>query len=105
MLSIPLSIFLFVCHFMSEVEPFLTHHNHKSCFYQQSALTMSTDHTPVLSNNVRANVAKNSLFCLGSMLSVALLKRDKAVAIDLPECSDSVTIFRRAADNHEVSCK
>ena len=105
MLSIPLSIFLLVCHFLCEVEPFLTHHNHKCCYYQQNALTMSIDQTPVLSNNVRANVAKKSLFCLGSMLSLALLKRDKAVAIDLPECSDSVTIFRRAADNHEVSYK
>ena len=66
---------------------------------------MNIDHSPVLSNNVRADVAKNGLFCLGSMLSVALLKRDKAVAIDLPECSDSVTIFRRAADNHEVIWK
>ena len=100
MLLIPFSVCLFVCHLLCTVEPFLT--QHKNYLNRQNVLAMNIDHTPVLSNNIKANVAKNGLLCFGSIMSVALLKRDKAVAIDLPECSDSVTIFRRAADNHEV---
>lgn len=48
------------------------------------------------------SIAKNSLLGFGSLLTVALLRKEKAVAIDLPECSDSVTIFRRSNDNREV---
>ena len=103
MLLIPFSVCLFVCHLLCAVEPFVT--QHKNYLTRQNVLAMNSDHTPVLSNSIKANVAKNSLLCFGSILSVALLKGDKAAAIDLPECSDSVTIFRRTADNHEVTWK
>lgn len=50
-------------------------------------------------------MVKNSMIGMGSLLSVAFLKRDRVMADEavLPECSDSVTIFKRAKDNREVT--
>ena len=65
-------------------------------------IQMNTDQVPVSPTSKRQSTLKNSLFGVGSFLSVALLKREKAVALELPECSDSVTILRRNIDNREV---
>ena len=65
-------------------------------------IEMNTDQIPTSPTSKRQSTLKKSLFGMGSLLSVALLKREKALAIELPECSDSVTILRRNMDNREV---
>ena len=70
----------------------------------QQQIWMNTDQVPVNPTSSRQSLLKRSVFGMGSVLSVALLRREKAVAIDLPECSDSVTIFRRESDKREVRC-
>lgn len=70
---------------------------------RRTCTMMNSNQVPISPTNSRSILVKNSMFGIGSMLSAALLKREKAVAIDLPECSDSVTIFRRATDKREVN--
>ena len=69
----------------------------------RSYISMNTDQVPQTQRrSFTPSTTKNGLIGFGSLLSVVLLRKEKAVAIDLPECSDSVTIFRRAADKREV---
>jgi hypothetical protein len=69
----------------------------------RSYVAMNTDQVPQMQTRSSVpSIAKNGLLGFGSLLTVALMRKEKAVAIDLPECSDSVTIFRRPADNREV---
>ena len=65
-------------------------------------VAMNTDQVPVSPTSGRQAALKRGVFGFGSVLSVALLRRERAVALELPECSDSVTIFRREKDNREV---
>ena len=69
---------------------------------RRTCILMNSNQVPISPTSGRSVFVKNSVFGISSLLSAALLKREKAVAIDLPECSDSVTIFRRAADKREV---
>ena len=68
----------------------------------RTQIHMNTDQKPISPTSSRHSILKRSVFGMGSLLSVALLKREKALAIELPECSDSVTILRREIDNREV---
>jgi hypothetical protein len=69
----------------------------------RSHVSMNTDQVPQMQTRISMPfIPKYGLLGFGSLLTVALIRKEKAVAIDLPECSDSVTIFRRPADNREV---
>ena len=70
---------------------------------RRTCIMMNSNEVPISPTSSRSVFVKNSVFGIGSILSAALLKREKAIAIDLPECSDSVTIFRRDADKREVN--
>lgn len=107
MIHLPSKIFAVMCllHFITLETPFSVAYlnGFKPKMYCRSYVTMNTDQVPLSqSRSIMPSIAKKSLFGFGSLLSIALLKRERAIAIDLPECSDSVTIFRRSADNREV---
>jgi hypothetical protein len=68
----------------------------------KSAVMMNTDQRPCSTTNNKNKIVKNSIIGISSAFGFAFLNRQKAIAIDLPECSDSVTIFKRQKDNKEI---
>lgn len=60
----------------------------------EKMIQMNNNNMPINLYDDKRIIMKNSIFSITSVLSIALMNRNKVNAIDLPECSDSVTIFR-----------